>query len=505
MSIEIIIGFIVIIAFAIWSFIYLKKKSDINVSLFELIPNIFPSIGILGTFVGIAIGLSNFDLAKPDESISVLLEGLKTAFFVSILGVLLLIIFSIYSSIQKKKNNVLSEETEAIIELKNVLIEIRENLTQVDDNNNKVKLSNIIRDTFKESKKQTELLQAFSSDLALKIEAGFEKILNNPNEGVTHELKKLKTAIDSLGSKLQDPTTEMTQSVVNELRDSMAKMVEEFKTSMSGNTKNELEKLSTLMTTAGNSLSNFPDRFQNMMDSMNENFKGIQNVFEQISNQTITQSELSTETMKTQITEISEIVKNRVGDLQMGQEKLINQQTQNINVSEQLVEKYNLSVDRMGILTKTMNDTLEIILQTQSELKLITNNLRSSTELSNSSINTLSDSQTKIIQYSNDFILKNNDTIVEINNSLELSKQVSTDYSTKFSTIQNGLQSIFSEIQNGLDMYRTSISTSTEDYLGKYTDVLTKTIQMLNNTLTNQKEILEELSIQIGTLNKNKN
>jgi hypothetical protein len=152
-----------------------------------------------------------------------------------------------------------------------------------------------------------------------------------------------------------------------------------------------------------------------------------------------------------------------------------------------------------------MNDTLEIILQTQSELKLITNNLRSSSELSNSSINTLSDSQTKIIQYSNDFILKNNSTIVEINNSLELSKQVSTDYSTKFSTIQDGLQNIFSEIQNGLDMYRTSISSSTEDYLGKYTDVLTKTIQMLNNTLTNQKEILEELSIQIETLNKNKN
>ena len=51
-------------------------------------PNLLASIGVLGTFTGIVIGLIDFDPTpiKIDDSISKLLEGLKTAFITSLVG-----------------------------------------------------------------------------------------------------------------------------------------------------------------------------------------------------------------------------------------------------------------------------------------------------------------------------------------------------------------------------------------------------------------------------------
>lgn len=47
------------------------------------------ALGILGTFTGIIIGLLNFDTESIDTSIPVLLDGLKTAFITSIVGMFL--------------------------------------------------------------------------------------------------------------------------------------------------------------------------------------------------------------------------------------------------------------------------------------------------------------------------------------------------------------------------------------------------------------------------------
>lgn len=50
-------------------------------------PTILTTLGIFATFFGIAIGLANFDQANIQESIPHLLQGLKTAFWASVVGV----------------------------------------------------------------------------------------------------------------------------------------------------------------------------------------------------------------------------------------------------------------------------------------------------------------------------------------------------------------------------------------------------------------------------------
>ncbi len=78
-------------------------------------PTLMTSLGILGTFVGIVIGLLGFDTSNIDGSIPELLEGLKTAFITSICGLIGAISFNFVDSlflqaIGARKKQILVEE-----------------------------------------------------------------------------------------------------------------------------------------------------------------------------------------------------------------------------------------------------------------------------------------------------------------------------------------------------------------------------------------------------------
>lgn len=62
------------------------------------------SLGILGTFSGIVVGLMAFDPSHIDDSISLLLAGLKTAFLTSLVGMCATIVFKVISPFLQKKD-----------------------------------------------------------------------------------------------------------------------------------------------------------------------------------------------------------------------------------------------------------------------------------------------------------------------------------------------------------------------------------------------------------------
>jgi len=508
--VEIIVA-IAMLSYLVYSIVVLnsvkKGYKNVNQNYLELIPSMFTTIGILGTFGGIAFGLLGFESTDIEGSIPKLLDGLKTAFYASIAGIALSIIFSKIIAFIKNKNEkgVLSDETNAINNLIESLTELRIDFTFTDDNGNTIKPGNVFRDIYKESAKQSNALQTFSSDLALTISAGFEQILNNPTEGVVAELKLVKAEIESLGNKLKDPATDMTQSIVKELQESMGKMIEEFKTSMSGDTKNEMERLAGLLGQAGGSLTDFPAKLQNMTDNLNENFRGLQDVVQQISKQTLSQSQDSTNAVKKQVEDMSEILRTKVGDLQSGQQSLLTEQSKNLQVSENLLSAFNTSIINMNGLSVGVTQSINKLNEAQTALTTTISNFRNASQEINSSSSKFGESQVTFSRYSNEFLQNNSNTIDEIQKSLVKAKDVSADYAQKFEIIEKGLQDIFAKITSGLKDYQATVSGSLETYLGKYTDALTKTAESLAGASSKQEDILEELTEQLSKLNGRKN
>ncbi len=77
----------------------LKDSNRIIPYVYDSIPTVFTTLGILGTFVGIYFGLRQFEVDNITGSIPTLLEGLKTAFTTSIWGISLSLIFGKASQI----------------------------------------------------------------------------------------------------------------------------------------------------------------------------------------------------------------------------------------------------------------------------------------------------------------------------------------------------------------------------------------------------------------------
>lgn len=472
-----------------------KNYSKVNLNDLELIPSMFTTIGILGTFGGIAYGLWFFNPEDIEKSIPTLLKGLKTAFFASIAGIALSIIFSKRISFVKNKNEkgVLSDETKAINKLIEAIEELRNDFASTDENGNTIKPGNVFRDIYKESQKQSNALQTFSAEFALEVRVGFEEILNNPSGGVVAELKLVKAEIESLGNKLKDPATDMTQSIVKELQESMGKMIEEFKTSMSGDTKNEMERLAGLLGQAGGSLTDFPAKLQNMTDNLNENFRGLQEVVQQISKQTLSQSEESTNQMKIQVEDMSKILREQVGGLQNGQQTLLTEQSKNLQVSEKLLSTFNTSIEKMNGLSTEVNGSISKLNQAQTELEKVISIFRNVSQEINISSSKFGESQNEFSKHSNQFLQNNFSTIAEIQKSLETAKTVSADYAQKFEIIEKGLQGIFVQINDGLKSYEQTVNENLQKYLSEFTKSLTSTAESLAGASKEHKELINDL------------
>jgi methyl-accepting chemotaxis protein len=300
---------------------------------------------------------------------------------------------------------------------------------------------------------------------------------------------------------LQSPATDMTQNIVKDLQESMSKMVEDFKSSVSGDTKNEMENLATILGQAGSSLSEFPTKLQIMTDNLNENFRGLQDVVKEISQQTLDQSKSSTMDMRQQVEEMSEILKSKVGDLQEGQRSLIGEQSRNLQVSEALLSAFNDSIQQMNGLSIGVTNSINKLNDAQAELTTIITNFRNASQDINASSSKFGDSQVLFSKHSNEFLENNASTIDNIQKSLSKAQEVSTDYSQKFTIIEKGLQDIFGKISSGLKDYEEAVGNSLVSYLGKYTQALTNAAESLAGASSKQGDILEELTEQLSKLN----
>lgn len=99
---------------------FVKAKSGLNSdrsNYVEYAPSLMTSLGLFGTFLGIFIGLLQFDSKHIDGSIEQLLGGLQTAFVTSLIGMGFAICFKIIQTSYLDKNNQNNDENSSTDEI----------------------------------------------------------------------------------------------------------------------------------------------------------------------------------------------------------------------------------------------------------------------------------------------------------------------------------------------------------------------------------------------------
>ena len=180
-----ITGLLLIGLWAIQSFLWIwrvknKGRNSVNNLLYDSIPGVFTSLGVLGTFSGILFGLLGFDANDLDRSIPILLGGMQTAFITSVVGIVCSLVFSRIS-----KMVWYGAEDEDMVDMSSEIGVLRSILTTLQNDSNKNEANN----------------QA----LIQEIKALTQSIIGSGDESLNSQLLKLRTTFrDSQADTIEE-------------------------------------------------------------------------------------------------------------------------------------------------------------------------------------------------------------------------------------------------------------------------------------------------------------
>jgi hypothetical protein len=95
-----------------------------------------------------------------------------------------------------------------------------------------------------------------------------------------------------------------------------------------------------------------------------------------------------------------------------------------------------------------------------------------------------------------------NNLLIDINKTIDKSKNVSETYINKFEVIEEGLQGIFDHLQKGLMEYQTTTSGTLNEYLVSFSTSLKDSQDGLGNILVSLNEMVDDLTESVDKLRK---
>lgn len=176
------------------------------------------SLGVLGTFVGIAIGLYHFDATDIKSSMPHLLDGLKTAFITSGVGIFFSIIISIYKPIKSSKSEVI-DALEVVVKdfNKNLNAQFGDNFKQLN-----ISVEAMIRwqESYKNQIKQTE---DSLNNILIELK-NIEVLKENEQKNIEKIIENLKISSDDITLNLKESTDIVKEQMQLLLREANRKL-----------------------------------------------------------------------------------------------------------------------------------------------------------------------------------------------------------------------------------------------------------------------------------------
>lgn len=376
----------------------------INLRLLDTAAGTLVGLGLLGTFLGLTLGIKDFDSSSTQniqKSIQLLLSGMGTAFITSLVGMLLSMIYSFVDKYWRnrlsKHLHVLTKKLDSLYyiddrtlddlneqalaksiastmkevvehEMRSVVNALNEKLTYNSESGEVTTVANAIREILKENQEQSKALKSFSTDLAMELNNGFDEVLSRQMqqkilplmESVDATTKSVVEHIDQMASQVSSPATDMIQNVVDELKNSMSEMMKEFSSGLSGSATNELETLAHQLGTAAQSMADFPNNMAHISSTLQVTIEEVKNAVSEISNTSANANSTAMQQMQEQITFATGAISNAISevkDVMSGLTQSSQEQT------GQMVSKLADAADKMGVFLSGTIDTLSSSVQ----------------------------------------------------------------------------------------------------------------------------------------------
>lgn len=202
----------------------------------EQIPSMLTGLGILGTFIGLALGLQGFDNSTVDKmitSITPLLDGIKVAFYTSISGVILSLLFNFSLKLMTGK---LARSLDSFYTV------FYENVVPIPVND-------LANQMLRIQQEQSESMRGFAETIAEEMAKSFATIAAPTFESIGSTMEslsmKMETTMDALSSQISTKQSEsmgmIVESFIQQMNASMAGSFDALKDSIEQLCSNQRE------------------------------------------------------------------------------------------------------------------------------------------------------------------------------------------------------------------------------------------------------------------------
>ena len=397
-------------------------SAGINLRILNAAAGVLVGLGLLGTFIGLLVGMRSFDL-KDSETIlanlSQLTSGMWMAFLTSIVGMICSIFFSHY--------------------YKHVSAGFRMQLREI-------------------TKKLDWAYYVDDANL-------FAEVLREQLEHV------------------QDPVSSLVREVVADLKTVMNGMISDFKAEVAGAARAEFETLTDKLKEASETMAGFPAGMQKVSDGLpgmiasvtqanEETMRKAQDAAALLGNKA---AEIS-ESMRSKADELAAVLAGREKEITDLQTKAASRIKAVLGGLDQSIGKLAEASTAIAGSTDLFVKAQSGISDTASSLQSVSGDMRASLDSFRTAQQDFSENMGKIQQ-------AGGDNIRELSSLLDGSRSLTEDSVREFGTIKDGLKDVFAELQKDLTEYSETVRKSTQTFLDQYTDSLTKTAGSLSDTV----------------------
>lgn len=488
-----------------------NQKLKNNRISFESKAAVLSTLGVLGTFLGITWGLMGFDADNLDNSIPILLGGLKTAFFTSLAGMICSLVYNgilnhIYdvfeSSQPSSQDESVAKICDAITRMSetsvNSIETIKTQLTTAQNNqtafyNAALSSLNGLNKEYVDSLKE-EVKGVMNSILLQTTAVGTQLKPLEAVKDLASDVKAISMGLPDISGKLNEQLTELkaSGSNISEIRKTAEQQLDEVKT-ISETSKSQLAEAKVYSENLHTEVSEIQAKMKGTNELLTQKFDDFSELLKKSNTEALVEvmKGLTEEFQKQMGTLIERLVKENFDQLNKSVEQLNTWQIENKSMIQSLTSQYkemseNFANDAEALNKVTQNTSLLVsdggklqdLLSALSKVMVddtrfveITKNLEDTAQLSKDNMAKFGESTEKL----NDWVRKQRnfvDAVAQLMGKLEEINKIN-DYSSQF----------WKETKKGMDDSVGIIKKTSESLNANLRDINQEFYERLASTL----------------------
>lgn len=453
---------------------YFFRKEEIldhhlSVNFYRKVPGILTSLGLLFTFLFIVFGLMEIHFeGKQVVGIDKLISGLSAKFQSSVLAIFLATLFTFL-------------EHWAVRDMERTYQELVDLL----DSKFQHKASeDYLRSIDKNMRELNNSMRRFSTDLAGVIKEGLQ-------EGMRPSTDRLLMAIENLEKQKSE-----------NIADTLAKVLQEFKTSLNQSAGSEFAELGSNIGRLALVMNESAERSSSVSSRMDSLVKALDEQMNKQEKLSDTSSTRLHESFAQLLVSIEQSTKSQTESTKQMMDELISRTgmatSGMISNVDALTEKNARVASGFSTLAENFEKNLDHYNQSVTATQALIKSTGDVASSVSSNLNQVVELQSKIQTTYENFTQQT--TIVQ---QIQKENVQSVDrYRVVFKEVEGGLETVLRQIGDNLARYSDLTKTGLQGYLDEYDKSLSNATSKLSSTVGDLDEVLEGLSDNIESIRK---